>query len=54
MFDGSDKSKFDTFLDALSNYIWAYDSEFDSEKKKVAFTISLLGKADGTPCPASN
>jgi hypothetical protein len=54
MFDGSDKSKFDTFLDALANYLWAYDSEFDSEKKKIAFTLSLLGKADATPCPASN
>ena len=54
MFDGSDKAKWDTFLDALLNYIWAYDSEFDSENKKIAFTLSLLGRTDGTPSPASN
>jgi hypothetical protein len=53
-FDGSDKAKWDTFNDALSNYIWAYDSEFDSEKKKISFTLSLLGREDGTPSPASN
>jgi hypothetical protein len=54
MFDGSDKAKWDTFFDALENYIWAYDSEFDTEKKKIAFTLSLLGRTDGTPSPASN
>jgi hypothetical protein len=42
-FDGSDKAKWDTFLEALLNYIWAYEEEFDTEKKKIAFTLSFLG-----------
>ncbi|KAF7371549.1 hypothetical protein MVEN_00009900 [Mycena venus] len=41
-FDGSDKAKWDSFNDALINYIWAYESEFGSEKK-ISFTLSLLG-----------
>ena len=54
MFDGLTKSNWETFVGALSNYIWAYESEFDSDKKKISFTISLLGKEDGSRCPASN
>lgn len=53
-FDGNDKSKWDTWKDALGNYIWAYEAEFRTPKTKIAFTISLLGSKDGTPSPASN
>ncbi|KAJ6615947.1 hypothetical protein B0H10DRAFT_2219958 [Mycena sp. CBHHK59/15] len=54
MFDGNDKSKFETWCDTLDNYVWAYASEFNTEKKKIAFTVSLLGREDGARCPASN
>jgi hypothetical protein len=54
MFDGEDKSKWEIFTGALSNYFWVYENEFDTDKKRIAFTTSLLGKADGSPCPASN
>jgi hypothetical protein len=39
MFDGLTKSKWETFAETLSNYIWAYESEFDTDKKKISFTI---------------
>ena len=53
MFDGEDKSKWDTWYDTLTDYIGAYESEFDSDKKKVYYTISHLGKSDGSSCPAT-
>lgn len=42
MFDGLTKSKWEMFVGALSNYFWVYESEFDMDKKKISFTISLL------------
>jgi hypothetical protein len=53
-FDGQDKAKWETWWDTLSTYMAAYDSEFDSEKKKIFFTLSLLGNKEGSACPASN
>ncbi len=53
-FDGNDKTKWDTWHEKLTTYMGAYKSEFNSEEKKIFFTLSLLGKEDGTPCPASN
>jgi hypothetical protein len=54
MFNALTKSKWDTFFKTLDNYLWAYKSKFDMDKKKISFTISLMGKEDGTLCPASN
>jgi hypothetical protein len=31
-----------------------YEAEFASDKNKIAYTLSLLGRADGANCPASN
>ena len=42
------------FWDALSTYLGAYQSEFDTDKKIIFFTLSLLRAEDGTACPASN
>lgn len=53
-FDGYDKAKWETFFDALTTYIGAYESEFDSERKRIYFTLSLLRAEDGSACPASN
>jgi hypothetical protein len=53
-FDGHDKAKWETFGDALSTYMGAYASEFDSDNKKIFFVLSLLRAEDGTNCPASN
>ncbi|KAJ7678409.1 hypothetical protein B0H17DRAFT_1206864 [Mycena rosella] len=43
IFDGNDKSKWNAWIEALKNYMWAYGEEFPSQKAKIAFTISLLG-----------
>ncbi|KAF8172779.1 hypothetical protein K438DRAFT_1981267 [Mycena galopus ATCC 62051] len=53
MFDGEDKSKWETWYDALTDYIGAYESDFGTDKRKIYFTISLLGKSDGSPCQAT-
>lgn len=53
-FTGEDKTKWANFVEALSTYFWVYETEFASDKNKIAFTLSLLGKADGATCPASN
>jgi hypothetical protein len=53
-FDGHDKAKWETFGDALTTYMGAYESEFDSDKKRIFFVLSLLRAEDGTNCPASN
>lgn len=53
-FDGNNKSKWDTWNDALTTYIWAYKKEFVDDETKIIFTISLLGSKDGAPTPASN
>jgi hypothetical protein len=52
--DGTDKSQWDTWYKKLTMYTGAYHSEFDSEEKKIFFTLLLLGKEGGSPCPASN
>jgi hypothetical protein len=36
------KSKWDDFAELLSTYIAAYDTDLDTDKKKVFFTISFL------------
>jgi hypothetical protein len=53
-FDSHDKAKWETFGDALTTYMGAYESEFDSDKKRIFFVLSLLRAEDGTNCPASN
>ncbi|KAF8167024.1 hypothetical protein K438DRAFT_1983854 [Mycena galopus ATCC 62051] len=53
MFDSEDKSKWETWHDALTDYTGAYESEFDSNKRKVYYMISLLGKSDSSSCPAA-
>jgi hypothetical protein len=53
-FDGHDKAKWETFRDALSTYLGAYESELDTDKKRIFFDLSLLRAEDGTNCPASN
>ncbi|KAF8193467.1 hypothetical protein K438DRAFT_1761629 [Mycena galopus ATCC 62051] len=53
MFDGEDKSRWDTWQVALTDYIGAYESEFDSDKRKVYYTISLLEKSDSSSCPVA-
>jgi hypothetical protein len=53
-FDGEDKSKWENFTQALSTYFWVYEMEFASDKNKIAYTLSLLGRSDGANCPASN
>lgn len=54
LFDGNDKSRWDTWYDALTTYVAAYGSEFNSEATKIFFTLSLLRDEDGKACPASN
>jgi len=53
VFDGTNKAEFETWLDSLSTYIGAYESEFDAESKRMLFTLSLLRREDGKACPAS-
>jgi len=53
VFDGTNKAEFETWLDNLSTYIGAYESEFDAESKRMFFTLSLLRREDGKACPAS-
>lgn len=53
VFDGTDKAEFETWLDTLSTYMGAYESEFDQESKRMFFTLSLLRREDGKACPAS-
>ncbi|KAF8217677.1 hypothetical protein K438DRAFT_1952556 [Mycena galopus ATCC 62051] len=53
MFDGKDKSKWETWHDTLTDYIGAYKLEFESDKRKIYYMISLLGKSDGSSCPAT-
>ncbi|KAJ6459183.1 hypothetical protein C8R47DRAFT_1226722 [Mycena vitilis] len=54
LFDGHDKSRWDTWYDALTTYVAAYGSEFNSEATKIFFTLSLLRDEEGKACPASN
>jgi hypothetical protein len=49
-----DKSQWDNFYDALTTYTAAYETELDTDKKCILFTLSLLRKADGTSCLASD
>lgn len=53
-FDGEDKTKWENFTQTLSTYFWVYEAEFSSDKSRIAYTLSLLGRADGANCPASN
>lgn len=53
-FDGNDKSRWESWYDTLSTYMAAYGSEFDSEHKKIFFTLSLLRDKERKACPASN
>lgn len=53
LFDG-DKSKWNNFYDSVTTYIAAYDTDFDTEKKKIWFTISFLRKENGGDCTASD
>jgi hypothetical protein len=51
-FFNGDKAKWENFADSLGTYLAAYDEEFDTDKKKVFFTLSLLRNADGSSCSA--
>jgi hypothetical protein len=53
MFDGADKSKWDTWYDALTDYIGVYRQDFYSDERKILYTISLLGRSDNLPSPAA-
>jgi hypothetical protein len=41
-FNGQDKAKWDTFFDALTTYIGAYDSEFDMLEFDMFNQVALL------------
>jgi hypothetical protein len=53
-FDGHDKAKWETFADTLTMYLGAYESELDTDQRRIYFVLSLLRSEDGSNCPASN
>jgi hypothetical protein len=53
-FFSGDKARWDGFQDSLTTYLAAYETEFDTNKKKVFFTISYLRNEDGSKCAAAD
>ena len=54
VFDGKDKSQWESWSDSVFNYFEAYEHEFTTDKKKILFTSSLLRVKDNSPCPAAD
>ncbi|KAJ7909311.1 hypothetical protein B0H13DRAFT_2330478 [Mycena leptocephala] len=45
-FDGHDKAKWETFADTLTMYLGAYESELDTDQRRIYFVLSLLRSED--------
>ena len=53
-FFSGEKSLYEDFYEAVTTYIAAYSDELKTDKQRIFFTLSLLRKADGTQCTASD